>query len=212
MIMRILTVLVVAILVLPVAEATQQAEAKKKFRNKTSTQTFSNPAAIAVPGAGTEGNANPFPSTIEVGGYKKGQVLDVNVTVNSISHTDPDQIDILLVAPNGQPALLKNNAGGDDDASNVTVTFDDEAVALIPNAGPLIAGTFRPSIFPFPSETLAPYAGLAAADGSNPNGTWQLFVFDDGNNDTGSIAGGWTLTIEAKEKVKVKNKKKNKKK
>jgi subtilisin-like proprotein convertase family protein len=132
----------------------------------------------------------------------------VNVTVNNISHTEPDEIDILLVAPNGQPALLKNNAGGSDDVTDVTVTFDDEAVALISNDGPLIAGTFRPSIFPFPSETLAPYAGLAAADGSNPNGTWQLFVFDDGAGDTGTIAGGWTLTIQAKEKVKVKKKKK----
>jgi subtilisin-like proprotein convertase family protein len=204
MIMRILTVLVVAVLVLPLAEATPQAEAKKKFRNKTSTQTFSNTAAIAVPGTGTEGNANPFPSTIVVSGFKKGQILDVNVTVNNISHTEPDEIDIVLVAPNGQPALLKNNAGGSADVTDVTVTFDDEAVALISNDGPLIAGTFRPSIFPFPSETLAPYAGLAAADGSNPNGTWQLFVFDDGNNDTGTIAGGWTLTIQAKEKVKKK--------
>jgi subtilisin-like proprotein convertase family protein len=208
MIMRILTVLVVAVLVLPLAEATPQAEAKKKFRNKTSTQTFSNTAAIAVPGTGTEGNANPFPSTIVVSGFKKGKILDVNVTVNNISHTNPDEIDILLVAPNGQPALLKNNAGGSDDVTDVTVTFDDEAVALISNDGPLIAGTFRPSIFPFPSETLAPYAGLAAADGSNPNGTWQLFVFDDGAGDTGTIAGGWTLTIQAKEKVKVKKKKK----
>ena len=207
MIMRILTVLVVAVLVLPLAEATPQAEAKKKFRNKTSTQTFSNTAAIAVPGTGTEGNANPFPSTIVVSGFKKGQILDVNVTVNNISHTEPDEIDIVLVAPNGQPALLKNNAGGSADVTDVTVTFDDEAVALISNDGPLIAGTFRPSIFPFPSETLAPYAGLAAADGSNPNGTWQLFVFDDGNNDTGTIAGGWTLTIQAKEKVKKKKKK-----
>jgi subtilisin-like proprotein convertase family protein len=206
MIMRILTVLVVAVLVLPLAGATPQAEAKKKFRNKTSTQTFSNTAAIAVPGTGTEGNANPFPSTIVVSGFKKGKILDVNVTVNNISHTNPDEIDILLVAPNGQPALLKNNAGGSADVTDVTVTFDDEAVALISNDGPLIAGTFRPSIFPFPSETLAPYAGLAAADGSNPNGTWQLFVFDDGNNDTGTIAGGWTLTIQAKEKVKKKKK------
>jgi subtilisin-like proprotein convertase family protein len=207
MIMRILTVLVVAVLVLPLAEATPQAEAKKKFRNKTSTQTFSNTAAIAVPGTGTEGNANPFPSTIVVSGFKKGKILDVNVTVNNISHTNPDEIDILLVAPNGQPTLLKNNAGGSDDVTDVTVTFDDEALALIPNDGPLIAGTFRPSIFPFPSETLAPYAGLAAADGSNPNGTWQLFVFDDGAGDTGTIAGGWTLTIQAKEKVKKKKKK-----
>jgi hypothetical protein len=33
-------------------------------------------------------------------------------------------------------------------------------------------------------------------DGTDPNGTWSLFVFDDGAGDAGRIAGGWSLELE----------------
>lgn len=32
-------------------------------------------------------------------------------------------------------------------------------------------------------------------NGTDPNGTWQLFVFDDAGGDRGDIAEGWDLTI-----------------
>jgi Ca2+-binding RTX toxin-like protein len=37
---------------------------------------------------------------------------------------------------------------------------------------------------------------LSAFNGTNPNGAWQLFVQDDVGWDSGSIAGGWSLTIQ----------------
>ena len=65
---------------------------------------------------------------------------------------------------------------------------------------------------PTPSENIA--LGVFAT--SDPNGTWQLFIVDDvGNNDTGSFAGGWSLTITAEvdvqERVKLKKDKKKRK-
>jgi len=43
-----------------------------------------------------------------------------------------------------------------------------------------------------------PYGStLAAVNGSNPNGTWQLFVQDVAPIDAGTIANGWVLTLTA---------------
>src|SRR5262249_55070841 len=32
-------------------------------------------------------------------------------------------------------------------------------------------------------------------NGTNPNGTWSLYVFDDAGGDMGSFAGGWEIDI-----------------
>src|SRR4030095_9729268 len=41
-----------------------------------------------------------------------------------------------------------------------------------------------------------PYAfTLSAFNGTNPAGTWSLFVFDDQNRNEGTIANGWVLSI-----------------
>jgi hypothetical protein len=31
--------------------------------------------------------------------------------------------------------------------------------------------------------------------GVSPNGQWALYVVDDGTGDSGSIAGGWSLSL-----------------
>src|SRR5205823_5941010 len=41
-----------------------------------------------------------------------------------------------------------------------------------------------------------PYGtNLAALAGSNPNGTWALFIQDDAPADSGIISNGWILTL-----------------
>ena len=61
---RVLGVTLAALLALPIAEATQTAEAGKK--TKTIVRTVSSNGQIAIPGAGTSGPANPYPTTIDV--------------------------------------------------------------------------------------------------------------------------------------------------
>jgi hypothetical protein len=49
--------------------------------------------------------------------------------------------------------------------------------------------------FPAPAPA-GPYAAaLSAFNGTDANGAWSLYVFDDGPGDVGSFAGGWSLTI-----------------
>ena len=168
------------------------------------TQTFCNANPItfanAIPPAGPPVAATPYPSDISVSGMT-GTVTNVIVTLNNLSHTFPDDIDLLLVGPTGVNSLIMSDAGGGADAVNLTVTFDDAAATTIPDAGPLVSGTFKPSNFgagdTFPAPAPAPSGAstLSAFNVTNPNGTWSLYAVDDSTGDIGSIAGGWCLTI-----------------
>jgi subtilisin-like proprotein convertase family protein len=51
--------------------------------------------------------------------------------------------------------------------------------------------------FPSPAPP-GPYGtSLAGFNGTNPNGAWSLYVVDNFEVDTGSIAGGWNLDVAA---------------
>jgi hypothetical protein len=102
-----------------------------------------------------------------------------------------------------------SDAGGTTDVVNQTLTFDDAAAATVPDAGPMVTGTVRPSNFgtgdTFPDFT-APYPNAAAAgtatlasvfNGTEGNGTWSLYIIDDATTSAGSIAGGWSIDITA---------------
>jgi hypothetical protein len=58
--------------------------------------TSCNNSSIAIPGAGTSGNASPYPSVINIGGLGS-PVQSVSVQLIDLNHTFPDDIDVLLV-------------------------------------------------------------------------------------------------------------------
>ena len=178
---------------------------------------FSNPAAIAVPASGDKGPATPYPSQIVVAGLGSS-ITDVNVKFSGLGHTAPTDVDALLVGPLGQTVLLMSDAPQGsacaDDVLGADLTFDDAAAGPIPNAT-LASGTYKPTdydsilvgspctlggeVFPAPAPSEPPSYGttLSVFNGTNPNGTWSLYVVDDDINDVGSIAGGWSLDIAA---------------
>jgi len=120
-----------------------------------------------------------------------------------MNHTFPDDLDILLVAPGGQNAILMSDVGGATDAVNVTLTLDDAAANSLPDATALSSGTFRPAnfvgtggeVYPPPAPTPAGGSMLSVFNGTAPNGTWRLYVVDDQDLDIGNINMGWTLNI-----------------
>ena len=197
------------------------------------TQTFSNLDPITIPdGAPTKdrGPATPYPSTIDVAGFANGRILDVNLTLHGLSHGFPRDVDVLLAAAHlpDQFAVVLSDAGSTSSVSDLTLTLDDQAAAAPTRTDPLVSGTFRPinfeefgeaDVFPAPAPaSLRGDANLSVFNNSTPNGTWQLFVVDDGTDDFGSIAGGWSLEItaevdvEVEEQVGVQKTKKHKKK
>src|SRR5204863_3624318 len=124
----------------------------------------------------------------------------------------------LLVGPNGQKFILMADAGGSlaVNSPGVTLTFVDSAAVVVPDSGPLTTGNFEPTSwepgqtsFPAPAPP-APYNEPGSAVGgtgtqtlagnfrlSNSNGTWSLYMRDDGGLTsaptaiTGCVNGGW---------------------
>jgi subtilisin-like proprotein convertase family protein len=205
---RLLAVALVFVLSLPPVVGTEPAVARKR----TVTRTFRSATAIAIPGADADGRGDPYPSTITVSGFKKPRILDVNVTLRSLNHTLPHDIDALLVAPDGHNAMIMSDTGGSGDAlSDITLKLDDEAKKSMDD-GTIVSGSYQPfdrvpgdimpGTAPVPSGAMA----LSVFDGIDPNGTWQLYIADDnsepleGTNDPGfgELSGGWELQIKAR--------------
>ncbi len=164
--------------------------------------TFENNAPIVI---NQFGASTPYPSVINAGGVV-GSLAGVRATFTKLTHSFPDDIDALLVSPQGQRLLLMSDAGGNVAITNRTLTFDDAAAGPLPNETGLVAGSFRPSnfdsgtepggdIFPAPAPVGSLITSLAGFAGSDPNGPWSLFIHDDGGGDAGSVSGGWSLTL-----------------
>lgn len=154
----------------------------------------------------TTNTSKPYPSTIQVSGLTKG-VSDVDVTLHGFSHPRPADVDLMLVGPQGQRAVLMSNAGaGGGAAGGGSLRFDDEAAAALPRTlgtGVLFpTGSHRPGdygsfddAFPPPApDRVGSAPSMTTFDGTNPNGTWKLFVLDTAFGQEGSISG-WTLDI-----------------
>jgi hypothetical protein len=123
------------------------------------------------------------------------------VTLTGLTHTYPSDVDILLVGPAGQKVIIMSDVGGSYDISGVTVTLDDAAASSL-TTSIVTSGTYKPTNLGASSDTFSspapagPYVStLSAFNGTNPNGTWSLYVVDAATPDAGSISGGWSILI-----------------
>ncbi len=157
--------------------------------------------------------AAPYPSTNFVRCAPK-TMSQLRVTLFGLTHFFPDDMDLALVAPNGQGIkLMSDNGGGGGNALlNINLTFDDAAASSLPNNGFITPGTYRPTdinegallVDSFPAPGPAPgftfATNLAAFLGSNPNGAWKLFIVDDHGGQQGSLTR-WVLDFGRNEFV-----------
>jgi subtilisin-like proprotein convertase family protein len=155
---------------------------------------FQNTANITIPDSG---NADPYPSTIQLTGISD-VVTNVEVVIPDYNHTNPNDVDMLLVGPTGVSVVLTSDLGGTGDVTNVNLRFKDGGAAI---PSPLVSGTYAPAnngagdAFPAPAPAGPPAANLAAFNGTSPIGTWSLFVVDDLAADTGLLENGWRLEL-----------------
>jgi subtilisin-like proprotein convertase family protein len=158
--------------------------------------------------------ASPYPSTISVGG-RAGNIAKVRVAINGLTAARPDDVDMLLVGPTGASLIISSDVGGTSAGGPVTITLDDAAANFLSDAGALSSGTFKPTnegtiqdAFSAPAPA-GPYGNPGGVtngagpdtfaskfNGSNPNGTWSLYVLDDTvSGDTGASMTSWSLEI-----------------
>ena len=159
------------------------------------TQTFTSTTTVLIPGVGTSGPGNPYPSTLVVSGVPLGAIVR-SVTINGITHTWPNDIDIALVSPTNVPVIIMSDVAGISSITNRSYTFDDAATSQMPDATTASGTTWRPSNLEFPDAFVAPGPGtlnqpnpLLSSFTGDMNGTWRLFGVDDVGGDVGRISG-----------------------
>ena len=159
---------------------------------------------ITISGA----SGSPYPSTLTIAGAPTSADL-VTLSLAGVSHTFTSDIDALLVGPAGDNLVVMSDVSGGQDNQGIDLFLTDAAASALPGTGPLASGDFRPADYvakadDFPAPAPAPPYGTpepAGSDtfssqfgGSDPNGTWSLYVTDAfPTADDGSI-DGWCLT------------------
>jgi len=172
------------------------------------TFTFSNTNAIVINDSPTPPTiASPYPSPLTVSNITGSYVTKVTVQIHGFAHEFPADVDVVLVGPQGQNAVLMGNVGTEvlpPPATNIDLTIDDDAASSMPLDTPLVSGTYKPTQrqafsfdFPPPAPATSNLMGptLVNFKNVNPNGVWSLYVVDDTNPDSGVITGGWSLSI-----------------
>ena len=160
-----------------------------------------NGGAITINAAG---NASVYPSTVSVSGLT-GNITNIRLSINNFSHTFPSDVDVVLFGPTGAHSIIFTDALTSSTISGRNYTFQIGATALSTIAssasgtydvvnGGSFNGTGTPSAV---SST-----NLNNFVGTNPNGTWSLYVFDDASGDAGSI-GSWSIEITSNEPAAV---------
>jgi subtilisin-like proprotein convertase family protein len=166
-----------------------------------SAQTFTQNTDIIKPPSGL---ANPYPSEIPVRGLH-GLVTDVNVRVDNPDYDHTDDLDVIVVSPDGDAVYLMSDACGTFTTPTGTeFVFDQAAPNAIPDEGECTGGPYKPANY----EGLTGESGtypfdfgqvtLDAFNGENPNGVWQLYVKDDADEsgDPGAATiGSWSLDL-----------------
>lgn len=172
--------------------------------NRTTADYTFNGGGGTIPGSGTGTStgapADPYPSTVAVSGVPLGATVK-EVIIGGISHTFPDDIDIVLQSPTGANVILMSDCGFADDLVSVNYTFNDGAATGLQDNDISPSGSYKPTNFgtgdnwPAPGPLTAPSSVTLSTFGSGDmNGTWKLFIVDDAGLDQGSWTS-WSITF-----------------
>ncbi|MBV9612206.1 MAG: Ig-like domain repeat protein, partial [Acidobacteriaceae bacterium] len=161
---------------------------------------------ILATSSGQNTPANPYPSRINVTSLA-GTVNSLTISLNNFSNSDPSGIAMLLQGPSATNIVFWNYAGGDNGIGPLNLTLADGSALIA--APPVDAASYAPTsntleptpVFASPAPVnlsfAAPQASqtfTAAFQNINPNGYWDLYVYDRLGSQNLSI-GQWCLTF-----------------
>ncbi|MFN0187098.1 MAG: reprolysin-like metallopeptidase [Bacteroidia bacterium] len=158
-------------------------------------QQFNSTASIFIPDNSCTGAVSP----IVVSGYSAVVPASKIYIRMSLTHTYVGDLDIFLESPSGERLGLSDqtgNAGNGGDNFTNTV-FADSGATILPTTGVPYTGLYKPwnAIFTVNScaltTTLTTFASLGGGT-LNPNGTWNLKVYDRAGADTGRVVN-WSI-------------------
>lgn len=162
------------------------------------------PVDVDLPaGSATNGPASPYPASRIVTNSTQ-LITDLNVRLEGIWHSHPDDLEIMLEKVGGPRVMLMSDACGGFDATSYMWVWDDEAIAHMPDEGPgnVCATTVQRPTDHGPGDSLpspappAPYGtSLAAFDLLDPNGDWRMWVADDATGDEGFLTKRFTVEM-----------------
>jgi hypothetical protein len=152
-----------AFLVLPPTEVDPAKRAKPRF--KLIERTHTSAPYLSVAGIA---RATRYPDVIDVRAPRDSRIIDIDLHLYGFAHAMPEDLDILLVAPNGQTALVMSDAGTAAITRPIDVTLDDDAKRRLPRDGPIGGGRYRPANY----DDAAPraVAGEREPGGDTPPG------------------------------------------
>jgi subtilisin-like proprotein convertase family protein len=137
-----------------------------------------------------------------------GSVEHVSVTLPIVDISMPANAMVLLVGPSGTNVILMAGAGATNGNANlVRLVFSDMASNALPQNSQIFSGNYRPTNFaptnvlPAPAPPLGYGADFSVFKGTDPNGYWLLYVYDNGSATGGTIANGWELNIRTAPRI-----------
>jgi subtilisin-like proprotein convertase family protein len=132
---------------------------------------------------------NLLVSSIDVNTEAGLSVLDVNLIAN-IQHPKSGQLSVYLVHPGGRviPITVKN---GSNYANVFNGTLWDDDAGNINPPGPVTDTTMANNVT---ETTLVPESAMGLSIGKNPNGKWDLYIYDTVAGDIGAL-NGWSLQL-----------------
>lgn len=170
-------------------------------------RSFSSSTPINIP---DNSNGEPYGSPIIVSGMV-GDITKVTLSIFGFHHTNPEDVEIMLVSPTSVGKVVMAGVGGAFPVQGANLVITDDAQLLMPDNALLTTGNYKPTNHlenppspgtsfgsPAPSPVLGEnFIAFLSLSGANINGSWRLFVKDAVDNQlSGRITGGWSLRIE----------------
>lgn len=142
--------------------------------------------------------AEPYPSEITVSGFN-GPIGNISIRLNDAVWASAGTLSVVLAAPNGRTYALSVRCGGMGLEISQFPSFSPSGTLT---SNPLSTGSNLPKncapgvSLPAPAPA-GPYVNsLDDLIGTDPNGTWRLYVDNKPENNPFLIQGGWTIFID----------------